>query len=135
MIHADPLHYYPTQGSGNSNYKKKCWGQKLPCRTRKSSTWLHHQVHSFMAHGVDPLVEIGGQQWISPSYFNLSHLTRRHGTRMTLEYEYPIWTRRPPKLGHGGHVIYMCVCVCVCVCKLKIIEINKILIDIVDIDQ
>jgi hypothetical protein len=34
----------------------------MPCRTSKSSTLLHHQVHSFMAHGVDPLVEIGGQQ-------------------------------------------------------------------------
>jgi hypothetical protein len=34
----------------------------MPCRTRKSSTLLHHQVHSFMAHGVDPLVEIGGQE-------------------------------------------------------------------------
>jgi hypothetical protein len=34
----------------------------MPCRTSKSLTWLHHQVHSFMAHGVDPLVEIGGQQ-------------------------------------------------------------------------
>jgi hypothetical protein len=56
------LHYYSTQGSGNSNYKKKCRGQKLPCRTKKSSTLLHHQVHSFMEHGVDPLVEIGGQQ-------------------------------------------------------------------------
>jgi hypothetical protein len=33
----------------------------MPCRTSKSSTLLHHQVHSFMAHGVDPLVEIGGQ--------------------------------------------------------------------------
>jgi hypothetical protein len=62
MIHADPLHYYPMQESGDSNYKKTCRGQKLTCRTRKFSTLLHHQVHSFMAHGVDPLVEIGGQQ-------------------------------------------------------------------------
>jgi hypothetical protein len=56
MIHADPLHYYLTQGSGNSNYKKKCRGQN--CLVKPVS-----QVHSFMAHGVDPLVEIGGQQY------------------------------------------------------------------------
>jgi hypothetical protein len=62
MIPADSLHYYPTQGSEYSDYKKTCRGKKKkPSRTRKSSTLLHHQVHNFMEHGVDPLVEIGGQ--------------------------------------------------------------------------
>ena len=34
-------------------------------RTNKSSTLLHHRVHSFMAQGVDPLVEIGGKQVVT----------------------------------------------------------------------
>jgi hypothetical protein len=42
--------------------QKEVLRAKMPCRTRMSSTLLRHQVHSFMAHGVDPLVEIGGQQ-------------------------------------------------------------------------
>jgi hypothetical protein len=31
--------------------------QKMPCRTKKSSTCLHLLMHIFMVHGVDPLVE------------------------------------------------------------------------------
>jgi hypothetical protein len=34
----------------------------MPCRISKSSNLLHHRVDIFMAHGVDPLVKIGGQQ-------------------------------------------------------------------------
>ena len=30
MTHADLLHYWLTQGCGNSSYKKKCWGQTCP---------------------------------------------------------------------------------------------------------
>jgi hypothetical protein len=31
--------------------------QKIPCRTKKSSTCLHLMMHIFMVHGFDPLVE------------------------------------------------------------------------------
>jgi hypothetical protein len=50
MTHADPLHYYLTQGSGHSNYKKTCRGQNclvepevfkknVPQGTQLHGTW------------------------------------------------------------------------------------------------
>jgi hypothetical protein len=33
MIHADLLHYQPTQGCGNFVYKILCWGIRYPSRT------------------------------------------------------------------------------------------------------
>jgi hypothetical protein len=57
-----PITLLSHAGERKFQLQKEVMRPKLPCRTSKSSTWLHHQVHSFMAHGVDPLVEIGGQQ-------------------------------------------------------------------------
>jgi hypothetical protein len=74
MIHADPLHYYLTQGSRNSSYKKKCRGQKCLVEPVSLQTLLHHQVHIFMEHGVDPLVEIGGQQVVEFRFADLECL-------------------------------------------------------------
>ena len=37
----------------------------------------------------------------------LSHMTWGHGTQRTRKYECPTRTRRPPELGHGGHVLYI----------------------------
>jgi hypothetical protein len=56
MIHVDLSHYKPMQGCGNLAYKTVL-EQKLPYRTKKSSTCLHLMMHIFMVHGVDPLVE------------------------------------------------------------------------------
>jgi hypothetical protein len=62
MIHADPLHYNPTQGAEIPITKIRVEGQN--CLVEPTSPQLGSTTRCiiFMVHGVEPLVEIGGQQ-------------------------------------------------------------------------